>query len=254
MAGVGPGDSRDDRPHEPRLAIVVLFAATVLLFRVSAWLNPSSFVVIPPSLGLPLNGLGVLYLVCGVWAWLSNPSYLTRVFLVVGIGGGIHWGGTIASGNPELGIAFLVFYAAVTAIGDAAFLDLSLRYPRATRWRGRRVLSLYLLGLLTLITVPIAPFLPRNVVEAGLGFVITLAFLMSIVGGIVFLMKWFRATREERRVHFLTPIVAVLVVSSGFDFMAEAGVLPGQPEAWTLMYGLEPLVLAWAVTRVREDT
>jgi len=235
------------------LAIVVLLAATVLAFRVAAWLSPSSFVVIPPSLGLWINGLGVLYLVCGVWAWLSKPSSLTRVFLVVGIGGGIHWGGTIAFENAGLGIAFLVFYAGVTAIGDAAFLDLSLRYPPAWRWRGRRALSLYLLGLLTLISVPIAPFLPRNIVEAGLGLVITLAFLMSIVGGIVYLVRWFRATRDERRAYSLTPIVVALVVASAIDFVAEAGALPGQPEAWTLIYGLEPLVLAWAVTRTRED-
>lgn len=62
------------------MAILVLLCAIVLLFRAGAWLNPSRFVVIPDSLALPLNGLGVLFLACGVWGWLSAPSYLTRVF------------------------------------------------------------------------------------------------------------------------------------------------------------------------------
>ena len=241
--------NHEKNPLEPRLAIVVLLCAIVLLFRTAAWLNPSGVVVIPPSLGLPVNGLGVLFLVCGVWAWRSNPSSLTRVFLLCGIGGSIHWGGTIAAGSPGVETALLVFYVGATAIGDAAFLDLSLRYPPTRHGRSFRKTYLYLLGILTLFAVPIAPFLPSGVVEAGLGFVIVVAFGMSIVGGLVFLVKWFRATSAERREYYLTPIVGVLVLASGLDLLAEAGALPGEPAAWTLMYGLEPLILAWALTR-----
>ena len=50
------------------------------------------------------------------------------MFLLTGIGGSLHWGGSIAVGNPGLDIAFLLFYMAVTAMGDWAFLDLALRY------------------------------------------------------------------------------------------------------------------------------
>lgn len=75
------------------------------------------------------------------------------------------------------------------------------------------------------------------------------AFLMSIAGGVVFLVKWFRATPAKRREDYLTPIVLVLVVSNALSLMADGGVFPGEPEAWNLVYGLEPLVLAWALTR-----
>ena len=107
-------------------------------------------------------------------------------------------------------------------------------------------MGFYLLAILILIAVPIAPFLPSHIVKAGLGFAILVAFSMSIAGGVVFLVKWFRATAAERREYALTPIVVVLVVATVLDLLADAGALPGDPAAWTLSYGLEPLVLAWA--------
>lgn len=189
--------SNTNAPLEPRSAILVLVGTIALVFRVAAWLNPSSVIVISPSMALPLNGLGVLYLVCGIWAWRSRPSPLTRVFLAYGIGGCLHWGGTIASDNSGLEIVFLTIYAAASALFDGAFLDLSLRYPRAMRRPGFRTAGFYLLAIVTLLAVPIAPFLPRQTVVAGIGFVIFAAFMMSIAGGVVFLVKWFRATPAE---------------------------------------------------------
>ena len=51
-----------------------------------------------------------------------------------------------------------------------------------------------------------------------------------------------------------TPIVGVLVATSGIDLLAEAGVLPGEPVAWTLTYAFDPVILAWALTRMRGGT
>lgn len=250
----------DERPHNLRTVTLVLVCGIVLLFRVAAWLNPSSYVVIPEPLRLPTNGLGVLFLVCSLWAWRLYPSNVTRVFLVCGLGGAVHWGGTIATGNTQVDIALLVFYVAMTAMGDGAFLDLALRYPGArasgaddVRPRLQRVpvLSFYVLAILSFAALPIAPFVPQRFLEAGLGFAIGMAFVMSVVGGIVFLVKWVLATPAQRREYFLTPIVGVLVLASALDLLAKAGVLPGQPEAWTLTYGLEPMTLAWGLTRLR---
>ena len=245
-----PADARrDESLLPPGLAILILLCAIVLLFRSAAWLNPSSAVDIPQSLRLPTGALGVLYLVCGVWAWRSNPSALTRVFLMYGIGGAVHWGGTIAVESQGVETALLVFYMAATAMGDAAFLDLALRYPRALNRRRFPTVVLYLLAIVTLLAVPVAPFLRARIVEAGLGFVIAVAFMMAIAGGVVFIVQWFRATPAERREYSLTLIVGVLVVTSGIDLLADGGLLPGDPAAWSLMYGFEPLVLAWALTR-----
>jgi len=243
------GINETPTPPRSRFAIVLLLSVMVLLFRVAAWFNPSSVIVIPPALGLHLNLLGMLFLACGVWAWFKKPSRLTRVFLLSSLGGGIHWGGSIASGNQGLETAFLFFYAGATALGDGAFLDLALHYPRSETRHGFSAKVFYLLGGLTLLAVPIAPFLSKQVVEAGLGLVILVAFMMTIAGGIVFLVKWFRASPLERREYALTLVVAALVFSTVVDLMAEQGLFPGPPEAWTLTYALTPLALAWAVTR-----
>ncbi len=138
---------------------------------------------------------------------------------------------------------------AVTALGDGAFLDLALRYPRV---RGRPILltlPLYLPAILTLIAVPFAPFLPKRSVEAGLGVAIGVAFLMSTLGGVVFLVKWVRATAADRRGAFLTPIVVALVVPTVIDILGEAGLLPCEATAWNVSYGIVPVTLAWALVR-----
>ncbi len=232
-------------------AILILLSVVALVFRAAAWRNPSAFIAIPDPLALPLSGLGVLHLACGVWAWWKRPSSLTRVFLLSGIGGCVHWGGSIAADAPGVEIAFLVFYVAATAMGDGAFLDFSLRYPRKLSRRGFPAISFYLVAIAALIAVPIAPFWGSAVVDTLLGVIIMLSFAMSIAGGVVFLVKWVRAGRAERRELFLTPIVVVLVVTSGLDLMADQGWLPGAPEAWTLWYGFVPLVFVWALMRLR---
>ena len=91
----------------PAWPVLALLSAIVLGFRAAAWANPSSFIVISPPWVLPLTGLGVVFLVCGVWAWVFRPSHLTRIFLIFGIGGAVHWGGSIASESQAVEIAFL---------------------------------------------------------------------------------------------------------------------------------------------------
>ena len=157
-----------EAPHRPGLAILVLLCSIALLFRAAAWVNPSSLIAIPESLALPTSGLGVLYVICAVWVWRSK-SKLSGVFLAYGIGGCVHWGGTIASDSAALGTAFAVFYLAGTAMGDAAFLDLALRYPRSLRPRSLRTMAFYLLAILAFIAIPIAPFLSSEIVDSGLG-------------------------------------------------------------------------------------
>lgn len=218
---------RQDRPLEPRATLLVLLAGIVLAFRTAAWWSLSSFVVAPPSLAIPLNGLGILFLACGAW----RPSQLTRVFLTYGLGGGIHWGGSIGAGNTEVEIAILVFYLAVTSVGDAAFLDLSLCYPRSQGLRGGRRLAIYVPANLTFLSIPIAPFVARTTLESLLGLAIGVAFLLSIVAGIVFVVKWIRATPGERLEDSLTLIAGAVLVSGVLALLADGGLLPGAPEA-----------------------
>jgi len=199
---------------------------------------------------LPLGAMGIVFLVCGVWVWRSKPSALTRVFLLTGIGGGIHWGGSIGAESTGVQLALITFYVSVTAMGDGAFLDLALRYPHDGSRPRSRTMAFYLLAILTFLAIPIVPFLPAKTAESVVGLAILVAFAMSILGGVVFVVKWFRATAGERRAQSLTAIVGVLILTSALDLLAENGVLPGIPEAWSLSYAATPVVLAWALMRL----
>ena len=221
----------------------------MLSFRAVAWLDPSRFITLPEPLALPLNMLGVLFLACGVWVWLSKPSRLTRVFLVYAIGGTVHWGGAIGAESQGRAIAWLVLYMAGAVMAEAAFLDLSLRFPRALPQRRLRGIALYLPAILVLLAIPITPFLSLQIVEVMAGAVFLVANLMSLAAAVVFLVKWFRATSVERRAHSLTLIAGVVVLLGVMALLGALETLPGEPDAWNLMSGLLPLALAWALTR-----
>jgi hypothetical protein len=244
-----------DRQHpaqrEPRLALVILLAGIVVTFRVAAYLAPSRFVAIPDSLRLPLCALGLLFLACGIWAWRVRPSAATRAFLVYGAGMGIHWGGTVGAASPTVETALLVVYAAATAAGDGALLDLALRFPRSEGRPARTASAVYLLALATLLAASVTAFLPRRALEVGLGVLFMASLLISITAVIGFIAKWLRATPSDRSETGLTPIVAALLVAGVANLLGDAGVLPGPPQAWGLPYAFVPLTLAWALTRER---
>lgn len=235
----------------PKVPLVLLLAAVAIAFRVGAWLSPSQFIVIPSGWALPLGLLGIVYLVCGVLVWLKWQNPLTRVFLWVGLGGCIHWGGSVAAdsgGGAEL--TLLMFYMTVTALGDGAFLDFALRYPKTEPRTGMMRWVFYLLAALCALMIPLTSLVPRTFIEGWLGVAITAAFLMSLGGGLMFVLKWFSASSEQRHDWHLTPIVVVLVVASLLDLLADGGVLPPPSEAWSLVYVAGPITIAWALLKL----
>ena len=203
-----PNDVTDRSRIVERMRTVTLglVCALALFFRGAAWLVPSRFIVMPDSAALPLNALGLFFLACGVWAWRSHPSSLTRVFLAYAVGGAVHWGGSIGATSQDVEISLLMFYLAATALSDAALLDLALRFPHRRGRAAGPTAPIYLLAIVGLIAVPVAPFLPRPIVETGLGVVIVLTSILSIGAGLVFIARWFRATPTARLGQGLTPI------------------------------------------------
>ncbi|HEX9799742.1 MAG TPA: hypothetical protein VGC00_06195 [Thermoanaerobaculia bacterium] len=237
--------------RQPGLVWVALLAASVVAFRVGAYLAPSRFVAVPEQLALPLGGLGLLFLGCGLFAWWARPSGATRLFLFYGAGMGVHWGTPIGFASPELETVVLVLYAAATLGSDGALLDLALRFPGREGRAARVVSAVYLLALGLAIAAIVTPFLPRQPLAVALGIAFGASFLASIAAGIVFATKWFRAARRERRALGLTPVVAALAVASSLYLLGDAGVLPGPAQAWGLPFALVPLALARALTRAR---
>ena len=165
---------------------------------------------------------------------------MTRVFLIYGIGGAVHWGGTVGAESTQGATTWLVLYMAGTVMAEAAFLDLSLRYPQGLSRRRLRSVAPYLPAILVLLVVPITPLLPLRILELLAGVVLLTADLMSLAAAVVFFVKWFRATSVGRREHSLTWITGVVVVLGVMALLGALELLPGEPEAWNLMSGLLP--------------
>jgi hypothetical protein len=107
--------------------------------------------------------------------------------------------------------------------------------------------------MLTFLSTPIMPVLPRAIVESAIGLVIGLSFFMSIAAGVTFVMQWLRATPAERRTQYLTPIVGAIVLAGTLDLLDDSGILPGEAGVWKVAYGAVPMTLARALTRAPQS-
>lgn len=230
-----------------RRSWIFAVAGGVLLWRVVAFRWPSSFVSVPDGLRLPLALLGVVFLACGIWAWWARPGRWTTIFLLYGLGGGVHWGGAIGAPQAVLELSLFFAYLAMTALADAALLHLALIYPRggplARRWR----IALYAPAAIALFLAVIAGFVPQTVLQTIAGVLLLVANLFSLGAGVVFLVRLFSVDPATRRAARLPLIAAGMVIGSLLALLGAGGVLPGQPEAWNLVLGVIPISLTIAL-------
>lgn len=233
-----------ERSH---LTWVFLAAGGVLLWRLAAFRWPSPFVSLPDGLRLPMALLGFLFLACGVGAWWARPDRWTAAFLLYGLGGGVHWGGSIGSRGETLELSLFFVYLAFTALADASLLHLALIYPGggplAWGWRA----ALYAPAAYALLFAGIAGFMPQTILRTAAGVLLLVANLLSLVAGIVFLIRLFTADRDTRRAARLPLIVTAMVIGSVVALLGAGGALPGDPEAWNLALGVIPISLAVAL-------
>jgi len=231
----------------PRWGWVAGAASCVLLWRAAAYVSPSRLVAIPDGLELHLALLGILFLASSLWAWWARPSPWTSIFLVYGLSLGIHWGGAIGVGDASVELSLFWVYLAFTALGDAALLNLALIYPLrgrlALRWR----LALYTPAAVALLLAPFAGFAPRSALAFASGLVLLVANVLSLAGGIVFLVRLFTVDRATRRAARLPLIVLGMVSGSAIALLGAGGLLPGVPETWNVALGLVPIALAVAL-------
>ncbi len=219
----------------------------VLLWRAAALIWPSSLVTIPEAVRLPLALLGVLFLVCGVWAWWVRPGRWTAVFLVYGIGGGVHWGGTVDPTHAGLELSLLFVYLAFSAFAEAGLLHLALIFPSGRSLaRGMR-LALYSVGGLALVVAPIANLLSKATVELIAGLILVVANLFSLIAGVLFLFSLLRADSATRRAANLPLIVGSMIIAFIVATLGTKGILFVQSDAWNLVTGLVPTSLAVAL-------
>lgn len=241
--------------RSPLRAWIAAATSGVLLWRAAAYWWPSSFIDIPDGLHLPLALLGLVFLVAGLWAWLARPDRWTSIFLLYGLCGGVHWGGAVGAADPTLAMSLFFAYLAITALGDAALLHLSLIYSRQGSLAQAWQVALYAPAAVALLFGLLAGLLPQTILQPAVGVLLLLANLFSLLAGIVFLGRFFTADHEARSAARLPLIVSGMVAGSVTALLGAGGVLPGHPEAWNLAHGIIPISLAVAlVSQSLENT
>ena len=226
---------------------VVAPVLVVLLWRIAALVWPSSLVIIPEELQLPLALLGVLFLACGVWAWWVRPGRWTAIFLIYAIGAGVHWGGTVGPTQAGLELSIFFVYLAFSVLGEAGLLHLALTFPRGRSLERGKKFAVYSVAVLTLLVAPFAGLLSKTVLEQMAGVILIFANLFSLVAGLLFLVSLFRVDSSTRRAARLPLIVTTMVVTTIIATLGAEGVLLEQSDAWNLAYGLVPISLAIAL-------
>ena len=179
--------------------------------------------------------------------WWVRPGRWTAVFLVYGIGGGVHWGGTIDPMHAGLELSLLFVYLAFSAFAEAGFLHLALIFPSGRSLiRGKR-LALYSVAALALLVAPIAGLLSKAILEPIAGLILVVANLFSLAAGLLFLVSLFRVDSATRRAASLPLIVTSMIGTFILATLGTEGILLGKSEAWNLVFGLVPISLAVAL-------
>ena len=219
---------------------VVLATVAVLLWRATALLWPSSLVSIPDSLRLPITLLGVLFLVCGAAAWRLRPGRFTVVLLLYGVGGGIHWGGTIGAAHAGIELSLLFVYLGFSALAEAAFLHLALIFPSGGSVARVVRVALYAPPAVAWLVAAIAGMVPQATLQIIGGLVLLIANLFSVLAAVVFVVRLVRADRAVRCAAHLPLVVATMWTAGVIAELGSRGLLFGQPQAWNLLLGGDP--------------
>ncbi len=239
----------DNRAVPFRRSWVLAGVAVVLLWRIGALVSPISLLTIPEMLRLPVGLLGLLFMVCGVWAWWIRPDRFTSVFLIVAMGGAIHWGGAPGFADAGLELNILFVYLALSALGEVGLLHLALIYPGGRELPRGALYALYLIAALALLVAPFAGMLSKDSMGLMVGIILGVANLFSLAAGVLFLVSLFRTDSATRRAANLPLIVAALFGSFIVSTLGTEGVLLPPSEAWNLLNGLIPIALAVEVVR-----
>lgn len=248
---VGPDTSVGKRGRAWRLISVAALGA--FLWRVAAFLSPSSLFTTPDDLRLHYGLLGLWYLLFGVVAAGIRPDRFSRVFFVMCLGSAVHWGGGIGgmSNAPEMSLLFI--YLGFSAMAEGALLHLALIYP------GGRDLPKWVLGSIyapagfSVVVAPVAVLLPVGGVSGVVGVVLLLANLLSFGAAAAFVASLFQVPRPTRAAAQLPLIIAVLFGSGLASIAGSAGLFGGRPEAWNLVLGLIPACFATVLVFARSS-
>lgn len=243
-------------------ALLVL-GVLVLAWRVAAWMSPYAGDAGRPGspTRLALAILGLLYLVCGVAAYLRHAGRSTRLFAFYGLASGLHWGGPIGAGRAAVEEALLLLYLTASSfLGQAFFAHLALVFAEPWQLEARRWIraTIYLpaalaatLSILVLATGGVA----LSPASAAYGALLVLPTLLSLFGVAVFVVRFVGATTGERASLGLVPVLGALVLAVAASSLSGLGLAPPQaPHALNLGYAPLPVAFLWALGKPAHRT
>lgn len=239
-----------------RFWIFVSGFAAVFLFRVGVGIQQIFLMQEGVSgLDLALNGLGMIFLVCGVIAFWKNNGFAAFLFLLYCFGQAFHWGGPFKVANVQIQIVIWLVYFIISMFGISALLHFSMVYPEPWKFV-RTKISLPIIyappiiGILLTLTGFILPLEVSNesFVNTFLLFEMVSVNLFALITIIIIVIRDIGADRETRRrfgLHLL--VVGAILGPLPYIAAAVAGVSSTQP--YNLFLALTPILFSFALVR-----
>ncbi len=234
-------------------AFLWLGALLVVAWRLVALWHPHPAQTDPAAIRHAMALMGLWFLVCGVLTALRVPGRLAMLFGWYGVAMGMHWGGPVGFGPERVQSVQLALYLVITSIlAQALFLHVAVAFDRP-RSPARRRLTLTLVylpsvvgGVLFLVQLTISG--NRSLFEA-FPILALAATLSSLVGAGVWIARWKRASRVERHARGLTRVAAAIVVGWLPYTLVSLGLdpWPDYSGLFNLPMVLEPTAVAMAV-------
>lgn len=235
---------------------LVVAAMGAVLYRVATVLFPHPAATDPAAVRLTAGLLGLLFLGCGLWAFHEARDRSSLLFAIYCVTACLHWGGPMGLGPDPLPTVLLGLYlVAGVLLNQTLLLHVALGFPRPFAVASNRGF-LSLLYLPTAIGVVLMAGLTIPSIQAGalglLGAMYLVATGLGVAGGVLFIVRLFRADSSLRRRRRLWTVVGALVFAVVVEQLG--ALAPAGQDGWfNLAIAAEPVALALALARPLPD-
>ena len=237
---------------EQHMRLLWVGAIAVLAWRVAALFFPHKAAVDPEVVRIASALLGLWFLACGLWAFRRSRGQASLLFAWYGVTAGIHWGGPVGFGSPEMQNLLLAAYVVVSmAASESLFLHLAFAFPTAFAATRRRlfIVLVYLPVLVGVLLFCLLLFAPSSFPLSVIAVFSLIGTVFSLVALGVWIARLITAGSAERRDRRLTLVVTGMIVGWLPYTIVSFGLSPwpGYEGLFNLAMGLIPAVLAAAL-------
>ena len=234
-------------------------AGVVALWRLMALFFPHVAITDPAPVQIAMASVGMLFVVCGLWAYRRVPGPATTLFAFYALCAGLHRGGAVGLGPPPLQTVEIVLYVVMSSVlGQTLFLHLALVFPRRFRTvtRPPSLILLYVPALAGGVLVAVVAAFPGSI-EAVIGSAVqvlaVIGTLCGIAAAVVWIVRLIVSPEDRRNGHLPLVVGAILAGALPNMIVSAIGPLSDLDGLSNLLVALEPPVLAFALTRAPDS-